>query len=82
MGKEGNICSERDAFGFKVAHTIKYPQDFVIEDDVGGNVSKKGDSHAGGTRLTCEKGLVPKKVASNQDNHFSLLGFLALTGVP
>ena len=60
MDKEGNICSENDAFGFKVTHETKYPEHFIMADEVGGNISQKGDGHIGGTRLLCEKGSVPK----------------------
>ena len=60
MHKDGNIFSEKDAFGFKVTHETKYPEHFIMADEVGGNISQKGDGHIGGTRLLCEKGSVPK----------------------
>ena len=43
MDKEGNIFSKRDSFGFKVTHNIKHPEYFIIVDEVGGNLSKKGN---------------------------------------
>ena len=39
MDKEGNIYSEKDAFGFKVTHDIKHPEHFIMADEAGGNVS-------------------------------------------
>ena len=44
----GDVCSEKDAFGFKVAHHMKHPECFIIVDEVGGNVSQKFDGHAEG----------------------------------
>ena len=80
VDKAGNVCSEKDAFGFKVSHNIVHPDYFMMADEVGGNASQKGDGHAGGKKLLCEKGSVPRKVVSHQDKHFTLLGFTALNG--
>ena len=45
-------------------------------------MSQKGDSHAGRSKLSCEKGSVPKRATSNQDKYFALLGFATLAGEP
>ena len=82
MGKEGNNVSEKDTDGFKVAYDTKHPECFIITDEVGGIISQKCDVHTGGTRTLCEKGPVPKKITLHQDNHFALLGFVALSGDP
>ena len=80
MDRAGNVCSERDAFGFKVAHSMMHPGCFIMVDEVSGNASQKGDGCIGGKRLLCENGSVPRKVALHQDKHFTLLGFTALNG--
>ena len=49
IDKEGNACSERDAFAFKVTHNMKHPEHFVIADEAGGNISQKGNRHMRGT---------------------------------
>ena len=73
MDSRGNICEEKDATGFKVTYDIRHPDYFLVADELGGNISQKGDGYIGGTRLLCKKVSVPKKVSSNQDKHFTLL---------
>ena len=80
MDAHGNICKEKDAAGFKVTHDITHSDYFLVADELGDKMSQKGDGHVGGTRLLCEKELAPKKISSNQDKHFTLLGFTTLNG--
>ena len=80
--RDGNDCDFTKSFGFPVTHRIKHPDYCLVADEVGGNVSQKGDGNVGGTRFLCEKGSVPKQVTSNKDKHFTLLGFTALSGEP
>ena len=82
MDAHGNIYNEKDAARFKVTHGVRYPNYFLVADELGGNISQKGDGHIGGTRILCEKGSAPKKMSSNQDKHFTLLGFTTLNGEP
>lgn len=35
MDKEGDICSEKYAFGFKVSHDINHLECFIMADEVG-----------------------------------------------
>ena len=53
-----------------------------VMDEVGGNISKKGDGHLGGKLLVCEKGMEPQKTVNTKDKHFTLLGLTALNGDP
>ena len=57
--------------GFLVSHYIINPDYFIVADELGG-MSQKGNGHVGRSKLLCEKGSAPKKVASNQDKHFTL----------
>ena len=41
---------------FQRNHRITRPDYFIVADELGGNISQKGDGHAGGTRLICKKG--------------------------
>ena len=82
MDARGNIFEEKYDAGFKVTHDIAHPDFFLVADELGGNESQKGDGHVGGTRLLCERGLVSKKISSNQDKHFDLISFTALNGNP
>ena len=52
----------------------------IVADELGGNVSQKGDGHVGREKFLCEKGLARRKVTSNQEKHFTLLGFTELVG--
>ena len=56
MDRAENVCSERGAFGFKVTHNIAHPEHFMMADEVGGNVSQKGDGHIGGKGFYMKKG--------------------------
>ena len=51
-------------------------------DEVGSNISQKGDGHIAGKKYVCEIDSIPKEQASHTDKHFALLGFAALSGEP
>ena len=59
--RNGNTCSKEDSFGCKVTHEIIHHHYALVAHELGGNISQKGDSHVGGTKLLCEKGSVPRK---------------------
>ena len=64
MNQNGEICSESEAFGYKVHHKILRPDLCFCGDEVGGNISMKGDGHNGGELLLKEKILMDQ---SNQE---------------
>ena len=69
MNKEGEIVkNEEDAFGCKVSHQITRPEMCIVGDEVGGNISMKGDGHAGGQLFVCEKGTIPQKKYPKETN--------------
>ena len=65
-----------------MTHDVTHPHYALVADELGGNISQKGDGYVGGTKLLCEKGSVPRKITSNQDKHFTTLGFTVFSGEP
>ena len=82
MDKDGNSCEPNEAFGCKVTHRILYPEDVLVADELGGNLSQKGDGNLGGEKLMCEAGTVPRQRSCTNDRHFTVLGFTNLLGEP
>jgi len=82
MDRDGNICSEQEAYGCKVHHQIVRPDMCLCGDEVGGNISMKGDGHVGGELFVTEKGRVPQRKVSTKNRKFTMIGLTALTGDP
>lgn len=78
--REGNKVQEGDAFGCKVTHSIIEPDWCIVGDEVGGNLSMKGDG--GRKKLLCARGNVPREKVSSTDRHFTLIGLTTLSGTP
>ena len=79
MSKNREKSKEKDSYSLKVILNSFCPDCFLVADELGYSIIQKRGRHAGVTRLLCEKISVPKQIISNQDKHFSLLGFSALT---
>jgi len=45
MNRQGNVCKEKDVFGCKVMHDITDPDYILVVDEVGRNISQKGDGY-------------------------------------
>ena len=82
MNRAGKECSEEEAFGCKVTHKIIRPDMCICGDEVGGNLSMKGDGNEGGKLLLGERGCVAQEKASTRSRKFTMIGFTALTGDP
>lgn len=83
MDKAGNVVDiQDDAYGLPCTIRITHPELCIVADEVGSNTSQKGDGHVGGKKLVCEFQCVPQEKASNNQKHFTVLGFTALTGEP
>ena len=82
MDRHGYIVEEKDSLGCKVTHDIIRPDMCVVGDEVGGNISMKGDGHAGGELLLCASGTIPQQKISTRDKHFTLMPLTLLTGDP
>ena len=51
MDGTGNGCEEKDASDFKVIHEITHPDYFMVTDELGSNISQKGNGNVGDTRI-------------------------------
>ena len=71
MDSHGNcVYSKDNDFGFPATHYIIHSSCAIVADELGRNMSQKGDGNVSGAKFLCEKCLVPRKVTSNQDNNF------------
>ncbi len=55
---------------------------FFVGNDVGGNLSMKGDGHADGQKFLTGTGIVPYRKCSNSEKRFTVIGLIALDGQP
>ena len=79
----GSIATEWNTkFGLPCTHKIDHPEMCLVVDEVGSDLSQKGDGHIGGAKYACEKGTHAQNKVQHTDKHFTLLGFTALTGEP
>jgi len=80
---DGSPASDwNEKFGIPCSHKIEHPEMCLVVDEVGSDLSQKGDGHIGGAKYACEKGSVPQNKVQHTDKHFTLLGFTALSGEP
>ena len=80
MDIAGNVVHEKDSFGCKVNMEITRPDICFTMDEVGGNISQKGDGAMGGELFLCEKGKTPQQKISTKDKHYTVLGLTNLEG--
>ena len=66
----------------KSRYHLTHPEMCLVVDEVGSNISQRGDGHIGGQKYMCEIGTVPQNKVSHNDRHFTVLGFTALDGSP
>ena len=53
MNDDRKEVSEEDATGCKVTHDLEHPEMCIVMDEVGGNISQKGDGNKGGETYIC-----------------------------
>ena len=83
MDRDGNTTTNMDkAFGLPCTHAINHPDMCLVVDEVGSNLSQKGDGHIAGRKVMCEKNTTPQEQVQHKEKHFSLLGFTSLNGEP
>ena len=82
MDRAGNECDEANSYGCMVTHKLIRPEMCICGDEVGGNLSMKGDGNEAGKLLLGERGCVAQEKASARNRKFTLIGFTALTGDP
>ena len=82
MDRDSNITSQEQCFGTQCTHTLDHPHYCLVVDEVGSNLSQKGDGHVGGQKYVCARGAIPQVKVQHSERHFTLLGFTALSGEP
>ena len=82
MDREYNVTSPGQSFGTECTHSIEHPNYCLVVDEVGSNLSQKGDGHVGGQKYVCARGTIPQVKVQHSERHFTLLGFTALSGEP
>ena len=82
LNMNGEECSEAKALDCKVTHKFLLPGLSFVDDEVGGNLSMKGDSHVGGQKFLTGTGTVPYIKYSNSEKGVTLIGLTALDGQP
>ena len=50
----------KDVFGIPCTHKIDHQEMCLVVDEVGSDLSQKGDGHIGGSKYAYEKGTVPQ----------------------
>ena len=80
MDVPGNVVDEKDCFGCKVYMEITRPNIYFTIDEVGGNISQKGDGAMGGELFLYKKGKTPQQKISTKDKHYTVLGLTNLEG--
>ena len=83
MDTNGKIVSDESlAFGCKVTHDLILPDWCIEGDEVGGNISMKGDGHIEGRLYLIEKGKTASRKANKADRRFTLIWLTSLNGCP
>ena len=82
MGEIGIVCDESQAYGCKVTHYLIYPEWCLVGNEVGGNISMKGDSYAGGRLNLAPKRRVTYRKFYKADRKITLIGLTSLDGHP
>ena len=59
-------------------YVLVHPEMCLVVDEVGSNISQRGDGHIRGKKYCCEFGSIPQNKASHNDRHFTCLGFTSL----
>ena len=82
MDRKGNPCLEEEAHGCKVHHRIIRPDLCFCGDEVGGNISMKGDGYNGGEKLVGERGTISQQKTSTRNRKFTMIGLTSFDGEP
>lgn len=82
MDANGREVPPTELLGCKVTHKITKPEWCIVADEVGSDLSMKGDGRVGGQKFMCGRGNEPYNKSSNRSKHFTCLGLTLLTGEP
>ena len=79
MNDYGNEVLKNGLIGCKVTHVLILPEMCIVMDEVGGNISQKGDGNNGG-HIFVKKEWLHNKKANLRDRHSTMLGLTTLSG--
>ena len=82
MNTNGEVCSEEDSFGCKSKYELLHSDNCFVGDEVGGNISMRGDDHVGGRLFLSAPNSVAYDRVSVSEKRFTLIGLTALDGTP
>ena len=82
VDENGNECEEEDSCGCQVKYRLTHPDRCFVGDEVGGNISMKGDGHAAGKLLLGAPESVAYDRVSVTEKRFTMIGLTALDGSP
>ena len=80
--RNGKQVDEKDVLGCIVTHKLCHPDRYFVGDEVGGNLSMKGDDHTAGRKALTATESVPYIPASHVEKRFTMIGLTALDGSP
>jgi hypothetical protein len=73
----GNIVqTEEETYGRKTKYLLKHPQKLIFVDEVGENISQKGDGNAGGQKFVVATNMIAQIRNSFKETHFMVLGLV------
>ena len=82
MDTEGQICNKENSFGCMVQYRLLQPDRCFVGDEVGGNISMKGDGHVVGKLFLTSPDAVAYDQVSISEKRFTLIGLVALDSSP
>ena len=82
MNKNEEVCTKEEVYGCQIHHKIIQPELCLCGDEVGENISMKGDGINGGELLLTKKGKVPQRKASTHNRKFTMIRLTSFSGEP
>jgi hypothetical protein len=76
------VVTQAESYGRKTQYSLLHPEYLVLVDEVGENISQKGDGNAGGQKFMAASDMRAQVLNSFKDNHFKVSGFTAANGHP
>jgi hypothetical protein len=81
--KDSNIVvTQAEVYGRNTQYSLLHPEYLVMVDEVGENISQKGDGNAGGKKFMNASDMRAQVRNSFKDYHFTVLGLTAANGHP
>jgi hypothetical protein len=78
--KNNIVETEAESYGQQTDYSLKHPEKLIMVEEVGENISQKGDGNTGGQNFMVANGMRVQVRNFLKDNHFTVLGFMAATG--